>query len=180
MRKNYLIGGLGALLLAAAAGWYFASPWLTLRAMVSAAKANDAERLSAYVDYQALRRDVKADLARRLEAEAKKERGLAGRLGLAVGRAMIAPAVDAAVSPAALKVAFAAMGRTGAGGSEPGEAGGSGRRALPTIDRQGFGRFVLRDPAVPGAAFVFERRGLGWKLAGLERGPKDPASADRD
>ena len=40
----------------------------------------------------------------------------------------------------------------------------------------GLGRFVLRDPATPGAAFVFERRGLSWKLAGLDLGRRDPAA----
>jgi Protein of unknown function (DUF2939) len=175
MRRTYLVGGLAALLVAAAAGWYFASPWLTLKAMVSAAKANDADRLSAYIDYEALRRDVKADLTARLEAKARKEGGLAGKLILAAGKAAIGPTIDATVSPQALKAVFAAMGGSGpaeAGGPESAGTGGGRKLPLPRIEREGLDRFRVGNPVTPGSALVFERRGLGWQLTGFELAPE--------
>ena len=46
----------------AAAGWWFGSPWWTLREMRAAADAHDAARLSYYIDYPALRADLKGEL----------------------------------------------------------------------------------------------------------------------
>jgi Protein of unknown function (DUF2939) len=170
MRKTYLFGLLAALVVAVPAGWYFASPWLTLRAMVSAAKANDAERFSAHVDYDSLRRDVKAEVLARLEAEPKRKRGLAGRLGAAVGRTVAGPAIDAAVSPDGLKAAFAVLDRGGASPAESAGADSARKASLPSIERQGLDRFRVAHPAIAGAAFRFERHGLGWKLAGIDFG----------
>ena len=172
MRKPRLLAGLALLLVAAAAGWYFASPWLTLKAMVSAAKANDVDRLSAYIDYEALRRDLKPQLTARLEAEAKREKGLAGKIALVAGKAAIGPALDAAVSPQALKVTFAVIGGSSAEatGPESAAAGGGRNLPLPSIEREGFSRFWVAHPLLRGSNLVFERRGVGWKLAGLELG----------
>jgi hypothetical protein len=174
MRRIYLLGGLAASLLAAVAAWYFVSPGLTLNSMVAAAKANDADKLSAYIDYEALRRDMKADLTARLEAEARKAGGRRAELGLAMGRALMGPMVDAMVSPQGMKAAFAAMK---VGEAAPGERG-AGEPPEPVIDREGLGRFLVRNPVKPDSALVFERRGLGWKLVGIELG-EPPIEAKR-
>lgn len=165
MRRRYWIAGL-ALLLLLAAGWAWFSPGWTLAAMARAAEANDADALSAYVDYEALRRDLKADLGARLKAEARKENGPAAPLGLAIGEAMMGPVVDAIASPRGMRTTFAAMKRAGdaEGMRRDGEAGGF----EPEIERRGLSGFLVRDPASSGSALVFERRGLGWKLVGIE------------
>lgn len=173
MRRTYLLGGIAALLLAAVAAWYFVSPGLTLKAMVAAARANDADRLSAYVDYEALRRDMKADLTARLEAEARKAGGRRGEMGLAMGKALMGPMVDSVVSPQGMKAAFAAMkvGESARGGGVPDDA------PEPVIEREGLGRFLVRNRVTPDSALVFERRGLGWKLVGIDLG--EPSAPGR-
>ena len=165
MRKTYWIGGAALLLVAAATAWAWLSPAWTLNAMAAAARDNDADRLSAYIDYRALRRDLKADLRARLESDARKRRMPGGEFGVALGRALIEPLTESIVSPRGMKAAFAVLGRD-KGGS------GEGERRDPVIERDGLGRFVARDAAGDGPAFVFERRGLGWKLVGIDLPPE--------
>ncbi len=174
MRRAYWITAVAVLLIAGAVAWDRLSPGRTLNSMVAAAKANDADKLSAYIDYEALRRDMKADLAVRLEREAKKRSGERAELGLVMGRALMGPMVDAMVSPRGMKAAFAAMkvGEAARGERGPGEP------PEPVIDREGLGRFLVRNPATPDSALVFERRGLGWKLVGIELG-EPPSEAKR-
>jgi hypothetical protein len=91
------------LLALAAAGWWFGSPWWTLWRMRSAAEAGDSGTLASYVDFPALRASTKAQLRPRL-----------GRLGTALARL----AVDALVSPTALRIALGG-GRSGERDGEP-------------------------------------------------------------
>jgi hypothetical protein len=191
MRKPYLIGGIAALLLALGIGWYFASPWWTLRQVAAAAQDNDPDKLSAFVDYEALRRDLKGDLTQRMREEVTRDDSPAAKLGMAVGMAMMNPMVDAFVSPAALKLALARMkvGKkasasdgVGKGGAASGGGTGASRQEgakpeaekAPRIERLGFSRFRVEDPQNPGSGLVFERRGLGWKLAGVDLPPGRP------
>jgi hypothetical protein len=171
MRRTYLIGGLIALLVVAIVVWDGLSPGLTLKAMVSAAKANDTDRLSSYIDYDALRQDMKTDLTARLEAEARKDKSPSGQMGLAMGKAMMGPMVDAMISPQGLKAAFASLDAAGKA------AGGKGRQPAkppkPVIERHSLNRFIVSNPATPGSGLVFERRGLGWKLSGIALPPEE-------
>src|SRR5207248_6061078 len=61
MRK-FVVPGVIGLLIATAIGWYFVSPTWTLHQMASAARAKDADRLSAYIDFPKLRDTTKAQL----------------------------------------------------------------------------------------------------------------------
>ncbi len=99
-------------LLIVAAAWWYASPIWTLRAMRDAAKDHDAARLSAYVDYPALREDLKADLGRYVMSEAAKRPGDAGsKLGAVIATAFLGPIVDAAVSPEGVEAMLAVQNR---------------------------------------------------------------------
>ncbi len=168
MRQRYIIGGLAALL-ALAVAWYAASPYWTLRQVAAAAKADDTERLSSYVDYPALREDVKAKLTARLIDVTKADDPTA-RLGRAMGMALMAPMVDAFVSPAGLKAAFVRLDVAG-GKAAPG-SGKAEEGKKPRVERLGLDSFRVGDPDQPGSGLVFERRGLGWKLAGIDLPPE--------
>lgn len=124
-----------ALIALAAAGWWFGSPWWTLWRMREAAAAGDSATLASYIDFPAVRASAKAQLDPRL-----------GTLGAALAR----PAVDALVSPAALRLALR---------SKRGRADGAGLALV----RTGASEFRLRREG--GRDLVFRRRGLGWKLA---------------
>lgn len=184
MPRKYLIvaGAVLLALLAIAGGWFYASPGLTVKAMVEAAQENDEARFSSYVDYDALRTDMKSELTSRLEEEAKRDGSAEAKLGVAMGKAMMGPIVDSMVSPKGMKTAFANLakeqqaakaqgkGKDGAKGSFP---------ADPEIRRQGLNRFIVTGKDTPDSGLVFERRGLSWKLAGIDLPPLAPRPASR-
>lgn len=160
MRRIWIVGGV--LVLALAAAWHFASPWWTLSQMRDAARAGDAAAFSEHVDYEALRADVKADLAAQIGAS---DDGPGGAFGKAFATALMGPAVNALVSPEGLALAFA-----GKGAAAEGEAQGGAVSVdeEPVVNRTGLGSFRLEKKDRPGVGLVFERRGLGWKLVGLD------------
>jgi hypothetical protein len=176
-KRPALIAAIVALLIvAAAAAWWFASPLLTLKDMRDAAAANDADRLSAHIDYPALREDLKADLMARMMAEMGKDKSGFGTIGMAFGSALIGPVIDGMVSPAGLRAAFVAKQNQPAA---TGLKAAADRPALDigkdvTIRHDGIDQFAVvpRDPR--GGTLIFRRHGLTWKLSGIDL-PAAPA-----
>jgi len=162
-RTKIVIAALALVLLGSGVGWYILSPGWTVRRMVAAAKADDIGALSTYVDFEALRTDLKADLTARLTAAVKSDDSPAAQLGLAMGKAMVGRVIEAFVSPVGLKTMFAMMDKDRVGG---------GRKTR--IERLGFSRFRVAYEDTPGAGLVFERQGLGWKLSGFDLPPTPP------
>lgn len=163
MRK--IVAAVIAVLIAAAAWWYVSPIW-TLRAMRDAAKQHDAARLSAYVDYPALREDLKAKLGRYMSNEAAKVSGNAGsKLGAAIATAFLGPVVDAAASPEGVEAMFAV---------ESGEKNGASKRAPvtagghPVIDRDALASFHVHGEDASKGALIFRLEGLRWKLVGVD------------
>lgn len=181
MRKIYIIGGVVLVALAAVAGgWYYASPGLTVKAMVEAAKENDEAEFSSYVNYDALRADMKSELTKRLEEEAKRDGSAEAKLGLAMGMAMMGPIVNSMVSPSGMKTAFANLAKEQ--DAAKGKDGGAQKGALPAdpqIRRDGFNRFVVTGKDTPDSGLVFERQGLSWKLSGIDLPPLPPKPASK-
>lgn len=140
MRKGrtFALTAAAALLALLAAGWWFGSPWWTLWRMREAAQAGDSEALAAYVDFPALRASTRAQL----------------RLG-PVGGLLAGPAVDALVSPEALKLALKLALGSGRGSGSGSEASGV------ELVRTGASEFRVERE---GRNLVFRRHGLGWKL----------------
>jgi hypothetical protein len=139
-----------ALLALLAAGWWVGSPWWTLWRMREAAEAGNSEALAAYIDFPALRASTREQLGSKL--------GPLG--GLVAG-----PALDAAISPEALRLALG-KGRGNRSGGGNGAGGGGGRSVEsepPDIDLARSGASEFR---VVGrhSDLVFRRHGLGWKL----------------
>jgi hypothetical protein len=164
MRK--LVAGLVVLLIAAGAWWY-ASPIWTLQAMRDAAKDHDEAKLSAYVDYPALRADLKRDLGAYVAAEAAKNSSDdGGRLAASIAAAFLGPVVDTAVSPAGVEAMFASEDRTAAAA-----VGNPARVAAgdhPVIERDGLNSFRVHGADLSKGALLFRREGLGWKLVGVD------------
>jgi hypothetical protein len=166
VRRKYILAGVAVtLLLAAGIGWYVMSPWWTVRAMVEAAKAGNADALSAKIDYPALKKDLKADLSTRLNEEAARDKSPAAQMGLAIARSMMDGVIDAFVSPGGIKAAFVMMDEDA---PPPKAAPGAKQPGKPRIERMGLNRFRLEREGTAGSGFVFERRGLGWKLTGVD------------
>ena len=171
MKRSYLAAGGAVLLLLLAGGWFYFSPLWTLKAMHDAAKANDAETFAQYVDYPALREDLREEATAYLEEEAKRDGSEGAQLGLAMGRALMGPLVDTMVSPERMRLTFAALAVTQ-------KVKGEGSpRPEPKIERLGLNRFRVSTEDKSKTGFVFERRGLGWKLAGIDLGGDSPLEA---
>lgn len=160
----------------ALAGYVVAGPWLAMNGIDRAIARQDAAALERYVDFPALRANLKAHLdgwlARRLDP-ALRAGPFAALAQQALG-GVAAAGVDTLVTPAGLAAAI--QGRTlwkRAGGDTVG--GDSWSPTTPDRPlRQAHGRFespsrfLARVPAGDGeAAFVFTRQGLRWRLTDI-------------
>ena len=97
--KRWLIG-----VLVLAAAYFVASPFLTVHYMKSAAERRDGEALSEYVDFPAVREDLKDQINLKLGREMTKEMddNPFAALGGMLAGAMIGKMVDVIVTPAGL------------------------------------------------------------------------------
>jgi hypothetical protein len=167
MRRRYILAAVAVLLIGLGAAWYFLSPAWTIRSMVSAAKSNDVDTLSSYVDFPALKKDLKADLTTRFDAEAAKPNDPTAKIGIAIARSMMDGVINNFVSPGGLRATLAAF-------DEADAPAGAKKAGKPKIERLGFSRFRLAREGNPGSGFVFERRGLGWKMVGVDLAAEPP------
>lgn len=171
-----ILATLALLALAACGAWYYASPGWTLDRMQAAADAKDADALSAYIDFPALREDLKSELSAQMMAKAKEDQTGLAPLAAALGSALISPMVDAMVTPAAMRTAFAAdtatpddqSARTGS--MPPTVKLGKD----PVITRQGFDAFRVAPRGEQGG-LIFKRSGFSWKLSGIDLPPETTA-----
>ncbi len=177
----------------AAGGWYYASPLWTLKSMRDAAAAKDEAALSAHVDYEALRTDLKGDMRRSMMAElGNQPQNPFGAIGMAVAMNLIYPMIDAMVTPEGVEALFAgqrsadggqkaapgAASERPANGGAVGAAPGTEPFATPSltdadpgddaeIERISVNEFCVRGGGKDGE-LIFRRYGLGWKLAGVD------------
>lgn len=160
------------------AAWYFLSPTWTLREMHKAAEAKDAEALAAYVDFPALRANLKEELEEQVADGTIGGGGIIGRAASALGGVLVAPLldtlIDSLVTPSALRRMFAS--------SEFVERDDPARPIPmpvklgkdPVITRTDFSHFRVSPRGKPGG-LIFCRDGLGWKLCGVDLPPAEPA-----
>lgn len=92
---------LAALIVVAVAAYTYASPYIALSRMKTAADARDPDALSQYVDYPALRTSLKQQLGDLLVRRFTAEHGNNPLMlfGLAIGSALVGPLVDVYVTP---------------------------------------------------------------------------------
>ena len=97
--SKLLIGGVLALVL----GCWLATPWLALHELREAARAGDAERLNAMIDFPELRESVRMNLLERVAQTDDGRTGSRARaLGAAMAGALLGPMVDAVITPDAV------------------------------------------------------------------------------
>jgi hypothetical protein len=140
--------------------------------MKAAADANDPDALNSYVDYPALREDLKAEMMAEATAEAKRDQsGLRG-LGLAIGTAMIGPVIDGLVTPAGMRAALKAKRYQPQTKAAPQAASTLRLPDDPVIVRRGLSEFLVASKQQPKGGLVFKRHGLSWKLSGVDLPPR--------
>ena len=183
MRRRSWIVAAVALLLVAGAGWYFGSPYYTLWQVRRAVDSNDADALAGYIDFPAVREDLKGELNAQIAAEARRRGAAVSGLAQAFGPAVLNLVVDNVVTPAGVRTMLANRPES----SGPGVDGGPGVPGVPgvpgtslpdqpEITRRGISEFTVFQPGRPGA-LIFTRHGLGWKLSGFDLPPR-PTDAD--
>jgi hypothetical protein len=99
--RNTLITVFVLAIAALVAYWYW-SPFLALKQMQSAARAQDADAFNRHVDYPRLRDSLKGQMAARMAAELDKSRSAGrslGALGSLLGGVMADKLVDMLVRP---------------------------------------------------------------------------------
>ena len=165
MRKWIIVAA--ALLVVAAgsfAAWYAWSPDWAVKRMIAAAKSDDKATLAAGVDVPALKADMKADFGALFDARAREDTSPAAQMSLGIARSMLDQVVERLGSPDGLRATFAGLDDSDA-------PPGSKMKGKPQIERQGLSRFRLSRDISKGSGLVFERRGLSWKLTGIDLPP---------
>lgn len=171
----------------------YVSPYLALRQLKQAVDARDAQAISAYVDYPALRvslkQQVTGELMRRIDAR-QRDNPLA-ILGALVGSALIGPLVDAYATPDGVAALLGGMPPRGQPGEQPPKLDGAPAQAAsgappaasatPDADEaspqtsagyRNIDEFVVtyqRNTGDARYAAIFHRDGLfGWKLSAID------------
>jgi len=136
--------------------------------MKAAADASDADALNSYIDYPALREDLKAEITARMLADARKGKWGFARLGAAIETAL---AIDGLVSPAGMRTALIAKRDGAPSNTVTGAASALHIPENSMIVRRGFSEFLVATKQQPNNGLVFRRHGLAWKLSGVELPP---------
>ncbi|WP_437341299.1 DUF2939 domain-containing protein [Burkholderia pseudomultivorans] len=112
-----------AIVVIAAIGYAYASPYVALGRLKSAIDARDAQAVSEYVDFPSLRislkQQVTEELMRRIDA-AKKGNPFAA-IGALIGSALIGPLVDAYATPEGVAALMGGLPPRGNPGERPPE-----------------------------------------------------------
>lgn len=182
-RKQTAVTALIVLLMAAACAVVYFSPHWAVRNLREAADSKDAARLAQYIDFPALKANVKATLTERIEQSAASSS--AGRFGAVLASAFLSPMIDNLLTPDTLGLIMRGtvpklIRKKSEGGaeptSEPAADSSAPQASKPTnkvqMAYEGRDRFVVTVKNTPATeqtiALVLARDGVvGWKLVAL-------------
>ena len=175
--KRLLTGAVAMLVLLGATS--YASPWWRLQQLRDAVSERDATRVAGFVDFPALRENVKAQVMGRMGAGApgQDHGGLLGNFGRTLAGVVIDPLVDALASPAGVTAMLEAGDvrvryKTGDGMSPPSS---SQDKVRYTLSYRSWDRVAIEREGGDGGAFILHRHGLwSWKLGGIELPAETP------
>lgn len=159
------LAGLFAVAVCLAGGWFLASPYWTLHQLREGVAGRDAARVAAFIDFPAVREDLKSDLSLAMMAHAAKDTGNAmGAAGMGLGMMLVGGMVDQLVSPDGIRMVLAGETK---GVLNPDDVDDF------EVVRDGISQFRLRSASEPEkAAVIFTRRGLGWVVTGVDLPPE--------
>lgn len=179
MQKN--MKWVAVILVLVAGFWFYYTPYVAVNNVKKALAARDAVALADYVNFPALRENLKANLGAEL---ARKQDNPLQALGAALVMVAINPIVDTMLTPEGLALMMQGNrpdllkdGRNRPRSEvESGQTADSGGNETQ-MGYEGFDRFIVtvKKKASQDApmVFVFHREGLlAWKLAGLRLSAK--------
>ena len=152
---------------------FFFTPHLAVRGMKAAVEAQDAARISDYVDFPAVRESLKATLNAKMAAAVVKqtENNPFAAVAAAMVGAVVNSMIEALVTPESLAMMLKGE-RPHPTAGEPKRRTSPGADASIDMSYEGFNRFLVtvtkKGTADEPIGFVFTRDGLiSWKLSAL-------------
>jgi len=166
-----------AVLLVLLAGYVAAGPWLAIHGIGKAIEQRDAARLSRYVDFPALRVNLKAQLDDQLVRRAGSglQSSLFGAVALGVAGRLTGAAVDVMVTPTGVAALLQGhdVWKRATGDTADGDTWGPPAPARPLQSAHGryesLSRFTATRQLEDGSevVFVLSRQGLRWRLTDI-------------
>lgn len=155
-----------------AAGYIFATPYLTVYQMKIAAENHDGEALSEYIDFPPLRQSLKdqmnAMLGKKMVEEVANDdpfTALGATLGATFGGVIVEKMIDAYITPASVMELMKGEKPT------PERAGKPTERQEPfanvSMSYESFSKFSVitkQHESDDEVKFIFRRNGMEWKL----------------
>ncbi|SAK55959.1 DUF2939 domain-containing protein [Caballeronia ptereochthonis] len=128
-----VITTLVVLILVAALGFIYASPYIALNRVKRAADARDAQTVNEYVDFPALRASLKEQIAALLtrRVDIQKSGNPLAIIGAMIGAAVVGPLVDSYATPDGVAAILNGIPPRGTPGEHPPQAG-DGSPASPS------------------------------------------------
>lgn len=169
-----------AAIFAAAAFWFYWTPYMAVDNMRTAARNHDAAKLSSYVDYEALRESLKSGFNTKLTNQAVQQANTNpfAAVGAAMAAALVNPLIDALVTPEGVAAMMQGekpspeLGVKLSIGSANGQATAAQADTDISMAYDGFNRFIVdvkkNDSQEGPTGMVFDRNGLfSWKLSAI-------------
>ncbi|WP_250533893.1 DUF2939 domain-containing protein [Caballeronia sp. AZ10_KS36] len=183
-----VVATLAAVLLVAALGFVYASPYIVLDRVKRAADARDAQTVNDYVDFPALRASLKDQIAALLtrRIDVQKSGNPLAIIGAMIGAALVGPLVDSYATPDGVAAILNGIPPRGNPGERPPAAGRADANASApasasnpapqppqtTAGYRGINTFVVTYQHGAGDArysAIFHRSGLvSWKLVAVD------------
>lgn len=136
-------------------GWYFVTPWWTMKQIVDAAEAGDGERLEQLIDFETLRAGMRSDLR---ASRDDGDTGLFDQIGDGIVKTLGSAAIDTFATPNGMAVMLDLSTAV------PGED------YSWDVNREGLNAFSAVSTTQGGKAgpqLQFVRDGLGWQMVGV-------------
>ncbi|THD35416.1 MAG: DUF2939 domain-containing protein [Sphingomonas sp.] len=152
--------------------WYVGSPWVTLYGLRTAIEKHDVEGIIGYVDFAALRQNLKAQVGAGRTAPTPRTDANGWSLPTrdTSRLAAIDEQIDTYITPETVRLVLARAGPPEDGRSFTGAVNPAGELVRDVaLDRTGLGTFVVHARNSPGGVgFVFSAHGLSWRLSGID------------
>jgi Protein of unknown function (DUF2939) len=161
-----------AIIFSAISIWFYFTPYLTVRAMKSAVEAKDSSKLSDYIDFPAVKENLKVSLNAKFATKFTKEKDAKpyGAFGTLLAAKLITPMIDALVTPESLAMMMKGEKSQSTKGIDQKKPSDSD--ADITMFYENFDRFVVsvknKGANEETLGMVFNRDGMfSWKLSSL-------------
>ena len=172
MKKTHAFAAIAAVVVVAALSSY-ASPYWTLHQMKTAIAGKDADALSEYIDFPAVRDSFKGQMMammnKRMPSSGAENNPFAA-MGQMMGVALIEQVVNAAVSPAGVMAMMeAGKVKPDAHPAQDADRSTAREKIDYSVDYRGWNKVAVSTSKQDAGHFILKRTGLwSWQLSAIE------------